>query len=630
MVNNTIYDEQEGINLGGTATSNMIANNTVVNNSGAGYGLGRAFVIWCCGPGTNNVITGNRFANSRWGIDLGTFGGMSGNLFYNNYIANNVNNVRDSSGRNFWNATRTPGVNIIGGLFLGGNFWSDYAGQDLNGDGIGDTQLPYTGVGGIANGGDYLPLVPLDIISPTVTIASPRHGSSYITPAIPLQVGANEPIRQWWYILNNGQNVTFAPNTTIAGVVGSNTITVYASDFASNIGFATSLFTGLDVTPPTITIVSPANGGNYNSLNVPLQVNANEPISRWWHILNNGQNVTFTPPSTITAVPGANTIVVHGSDAAGNIGSANSAFTVNPTDVIYIKNAVLPTPRYYRLACAENSATHKVYCLGGWDGASLNQIVEYAPATDQLFIKSATLPTSPYIYPCAENSATNKIYCFGAGANRDQIVEYTPATDIAVIKNARIPSPTGEMTCSENSATNKIYCFGGVAATGPPTEINRIVEYTPATDVLVTKTATIPSHPRLMTCAEDSSTHKIYCFGGGSSQLTYSNQILEYNPTTDILTRRNAVLPTARMSMGCAENKATHKIYCFGGSTSGIFDEILEYIPASDAVSVRGARLPSARTGLACAENSLTHKIYCFGGYYPNSPLNQILEYVPP
>ena len=36
----------------------------------------------------------------------------------------------------------TQGQNIIGGAWLGGNYWDDYTGLDTDGDGLGDT-IPY-------------------------------------------------------------------------------------------------------------------------------------------------------------------------------------------------------------------------------------------------------------------------------------------------------------------------------------------------------------------------------------------------------------------------------------------------------------------------------------------------------
>jgi len=52
-----------------------------------------------------------------------------------------------------------PSRNIVGGSFGGGNWYVDYVGKDDTGDGIGDTDLPYTSGGAIKGGaGDRMPL----------------------------------------------------------------------------------------------------------------------------------------------------------------------------------------------------------------------------------------------------------------------------------------------------------------------------------------------------------------------------------------------------------------------------------------------------------------------------------------
>ncbi|MDW7731657.1 MAG: NosD domain-containing protein [Methanolobus sp.] len=72
---------------------------------------------------TNNVISGNLIEdNYIYGICFGN--GSSENIIYNNYFNNNVNYHQILNNTNTWNITRTAGGNIVGGPYVGGNYWS--------------------------------------------------------------------------------------------------------------------------------------------------------------------------------------------------------------------------------------------------------------------------------------------------------------------------------------------------------------------------------------------------------------------------------------------------------------------------------------------------------------------------
>ena len=97
-----------------------------------------------------HTITGNNITGSIRGIL-----GQTGAVVYNNYF-NNTIDIDSSQLTARHNTTKILGTNIIGGPYLGGNFYASYAGVDSDGDGIGDT--PFNDSGNMAVP-DYLPLM---------------------------------------------------------------------------------------------------------------------------------------------------------------------------------------------------------------------------------------------------------------------------------------------------------------------------------------------------------------------------------------------------------------------------------------------------------------------------------------
>ena len=143
ILNCDIHDNNHGIRLSSSGFTNVMYC-SILNHDFNGLYFDYT---------SDNVISHNLITGNKNGMSISH---SEGSLIYDNHF-NNTNNVNDG-GENTWNISKTSGTNIIGGSWLGGNFWHDYQGTDTDGDGLGNTELPYDSNGNIETGGDMHPL----------------------------------------------------------------------------------------------------------------------------------------------------------------------------------------------------------------------------------------------------------------------------------------------------------------------------------------------------------------------------------------------------------------------------------------------------------------------------------------
>jgi N-acetylneuraminic acid mutarotase len=254
------------------------------------------------------------------------------------------------------------------------------------------------------------------------------------------------------------------------------------------------------------------------------------------------------------------------------------------TKSVRAMSATLPAGRW-GLAAASSATTGRVYCFGGYSdgGVILDEIVEYDPATDSLTVMFATLPTGRWGLAAAACPTTGKIYCFGgyseSHSTLDDIVEYDPATGSVTVMNATLPTERLDHAAVGSFATGKIYCFGG-RSLNSGLIFNEIVQYDPATDNATVMTAVLPWYQYDLAAAACPRTGRIYCFGGERGS---GDRIVEYDASTDSATVMDATLPMANVDLAAAGSAVTGKVYCLGGRCSGgqELDEILEYTTPS-------------------------------------------------
>jgi len=197
ITNNHLSENDRGISFAAYANDNIISNNLVTDNDSDGIFLSNVtgniitdnhvtgtygtydYAICLFDNADNNIVSGNivednttginvknadnnelfenTFSNNDCGLQILT--GSSGNIFYLNNFVDNTNAQIEvgfmAPGENYWNSQEELSYEFKGTQYSGylGNYWSDYTGEDADGNGIGDT--PYLTITGNDEYDDY-------------------------------------------------------------------------------------------------------------------------------------------------------------------------------------------------------------------------------------------------------------------------------------------------------------------------------------------------------------------------------------------------------------------------------------------------------------------------------------------
>jgi len=249
--NNSLIDNNASYNSGGiilTASSkNKFSGNTVYENN---YGIKAScfFINPKTYPSINNIFIGNTVYNNSFGIYI--FPSSENNTFYQNNLINNTNsNAYDNSSQNQWDWGTI------------GNHYSDYPGNDSDGDGIGDTPYPIPGGSNV----DNYPLISPWDTTPT-TGPSPElisWGNSKTNDAssnlkinvfetVQFNATANQTIQTWnWFVDDLNQNNNIHNFSIQFESTGTYTVKVNATNLN---GTSNTCTWNIEVNEPSISI----------------------------------------------------------------------------------------------------------------------------------------------------------------------------------------------------------------------------------------------------------------------------------------------------------------------------------------------------------------------------------------
>ena len=177
-----------------------------------------------------------------------------------------------------------------------------------------------------------------DTRAPTIGVTSPKN-ETYSDEDITLTFTVSEFTSLISYSIDGEANVEVSGETILPRLPeGGHSIVLYATDLAGNVGASDIIHFTVDISKPTISLLSPQNQ-TYATTEVMLNFTLNENASWTGYSLDGQENVTVTGNITLTDMAyGSHRITIYANDTYGNMAASETIhFSVaEPFPVIWI------------------------------------------------------------------------------------------------------------------------------------------------------------------------------------------------------------------------------------------------------------------------------------------------------